>query len=428
MARALGSTVATFLMTLTTALVVTACSRPVDPLGAPCGDDRDCSLGEICSAGTCSAGGVSTCVTDLDCDPGQNEVCNAGICAARNTNTSGDTCTATADCAISEFCNTAVGVCSPLLAGWCRQDGQCGSDTPLCSNAEQGESVPGRCVECLGDSDCSAGVCQAPGICVVDNACPDNASAVVGGTCRCNAGFEDDGAGGCVTTTPTPPDPTDPPPPDPTDPPPPEPTDPPPAGSTGVDCVIESDCYEPLSIDYTCGAAGECICDLTWMDFVCDGDVDAVNCACGTGGASGLNLNAECFDDLDCDGGLACIFSSGAGTFDPGVCKQECTADAECASLGLGCWEDIIDVGVGICADDQQRGETCDASVYSDLLDGDRICDIPATDILDCFANRCEQICNWTGRTGAAITCSGGTTCGTLQFRAEAGTSVAVCQ
>ena len=416
MARALGSTVAS-LSVATTAmamlLVAAGCSRPVEPLAGPCADDRDCLVGEVCSAGTCSVSGVSTCVTDLDCDPAASEVCNAGVCAVRTTAGDGDgACTATATCPVDEFCNTALGLCSPLLAGWCRQDDQCGTATPLCSNRDQGDTVPGRCVECLGDSDCSAGTCQAPGLCVVDDACPANASAVVGGTCRCNAGFEDDGVGGCTAVT-TPVDPVD-------------PVDP----GTGVSCTVESDCYDALSIDYTCDA-GQCICDLSWMDFLCDGDVNAVTCECGTGGGgtSSLNLNATCIDDLDCDVGLSCIFSSAAGPFDLGVCKMECSADAECTSLGLGCWEDIVDVGVGVCADQQQRGESCDVSLYSDLLDGDRICDAPDTDILDCFSNRCEQVCDYTNRDPAnVLTCPTGTICGPMQFRAEAGTSVAVCQ
>ena len=63
------------------------------------------------------------------------------------------------------------------------------------------------------------------------------------------------------------------------------------------------------------------------------------------------------------------------------------------------------------------------------LSRGDKapVCDFSGTAMLDCFDNRCEQVCDWEGRTSAQPTCATGT-CGSLQFRAEAGARVAVCQ
>jgi len=422
---------------VTVLLIAAACGRPIDPVGTPCATDTDCLASEACSAGVCTAGGVTACVTDLDCDPNNDEVCSAGVCApARGSSQGGGgggACTATAECPIDSFCNTAIGACAPLLDGWCRQTTQCPAEAAFCSNVNQGgEAVPGRCVECLADADCNGGTCQAPGVCVEPAAgCPINSSAVVGGGCRCNSGFEDDGAGGCRArqATPTDPGPTDP---DPTDP---DPTDPP---STGESCTDDFDCWFTVSPDYMCGTAGECVCDIGWMESSFGGgcgtgNVDAASCTCrgssgGGGGQSSLNFNAACEEDFDCDADLVCLFGAGAGDFDLGSCKRTCDTDADCASAGLECMEDVLADGSGICATVQTRTEQCETSVYAVDIGSDLMCDGGGTAVLDCFASRCEQVCNWTGRTGAPLPCATGTTCGSLQFRAEAGSSVAVCQ
>ncbi len=414
--------------------VLAACGRPIEPVGAACGDDRDCSLGEICSGGICSAGGIDTCVTDLDCDPSAGEVCNNGICAPASGGPTGEgvTCTQTATCPTDTFCNTALGTCTALLDGWCRLDSQCDASAPHCSNAEQGVSVPGRCVECLSDGDCGGGTCQSPGICVVENACPQNASPVVGGTCRCNAGFIDDGAGGCVSNAPDPvdPDPVDPDPvdPDSVDPDPVDPGPTPTGPGTGQTCAQESDCFETVGIEYTC-EANECVCDVPFLLFFCDA-VDEEICDCaGSSTEPASSLNEDCIDDTDC-GGLSCIYGAGADPdFDFGSCKQRCGSDSDCSSLGLECMEDLLSTSPsGICADVRGLGETCETSIWTADISSDEICDgSDPVDIIDCFSSRCEQVCNWSGRTGTPIQCNTGS-CGTLQFRAEAGTSVAVCQ
>jgi hypothetical protein len=424
-----------------TTIVVVACGRPIDAVGTACGDDRDCSLGEVCSGGICNAGGLETCVTDLDCDPSADEVCNNGICAPSTGGPagSGGACTETASCPIDTFCNTAIGSCTALLDGWCRTDTQCGAASPLCSNAAQGPSVPGRCVECLGDSDCGgSGTCQAPGICVVENACPANASPVVGGTCRCNAGFADDGAGGCAAD-PTDPDPVDPDPTDPTDPTDPDPTDPDPTDpvnpgpspttpGTGQSCAQESDCFETVGFEYTC-EQDECVCDVPFLLFFCDA-VDEQLCDCaGSSTEPTSTLNDDCIDDTDC-GSLSCIYGAGADPdFDFGSCKRRCGSDSDCSSLGLECMEDVLgSAPAGICADVREVGETCETSIWTDDLSSNAICTGSASaDIVDCFSSRCEEVCNWAGKTGGPLACSSGS-CGSLQFRVETGRNVAVCQ
>ena len=411
-------------------LLLAACGRPVTPL---CAATADCDAGSSCSAGVCVVGGLETCTTDLDCNPRNDEICQAGICVAGGdadpNNSGGASCGATADCPTSQFCNTATGVCAPLLEGWCRLDTQC--DAGLCSNRDLGEDFPGRCVECVDSADCGGAACISPGVCEVQApGCPTNSSAVAGGSCRCDPGFSDDGAGGCApNTTATEGEGET------------EPTEgegePEPAEGEGEvepvpadGCVTMGECMESHGFDYTCDTgSGECVCDEAWMQVICDDGYDLVACECGgTSGGGGGNpmANQECFEDADC-GGLSCIFSVPAsGLFDAGYCKEVCDTDADCSG-GLACMDDVFGDGSGICAEVGTNGDTCEASIYQYDIGTDALCDGGATGILDCFSNRCEEVCNWAGKSGPPETCSGGGTCGALQFRAESGSSVAVC-
>ena len=409
-------------------LALAACGRPVTPL---CTDTVDCDAGTTCTGGVCVAGGVGTCTTDLDCDPSNSEICQAGVCTVGSAepNNSGGSCSATAECPTSQFCNTATGVCAALLEGWCRLDSQCTGDATLCSNKVQGEGVPGRCVECIDSADCAGGVaCVAPGVCEEAAAgCPPNSSAQAGGTCRCDPGFRDDGAGNCNAIDggegegegePAPGGEGE--------------GEPPPAGG----CTTMSECMESRGFDYTCDVpSGECVCDEAWMDINCNGDFDAVSCTCGGGGGPGPGpgptptsmANQECFEDADCDG-LSCIFSvPSSGFLDPGYCKQTCSVDTDCGD-GLSCMDDVFSDGSGICAIVGARAQTCEASIYQYDIGTDSLCDGGATGILDCFSSTCEEVCNWEGKTGPPEPCGGGTTCGALTFRAETGTDVAFCE
>jgi hypothetical protein len=412
---------------------LSACGRPVGP--AACGDPRDCAAGESCSAGACVVGGGGgPCTTDLDCDPSQNQICASGTCIVGDGNPQpdgeGGACSATADCPISQFCNTATGVCSALLDGWCRQDSQCGAEAALCSNISQGGSdYPGRCVACLEDSDCDGGTCISPGVCQRDSGCGANATAVAGGGCRCNPGFVDDGTGDCVADVaaegegedeePVPTEGEG------------EDEDPIPtegegeADPVGESCEISDECFERHDINWTCEDS-QCICDEPWLDFICDGayDLDACDCTAGGGGTGGgaSTANDPCLDDTDC-GALSCIF----GAEDVGACKELCNTDGDCSG-GLECMDGVLSGDQsGICADVRNPCQTCDASIYSGDIATDSICDGGTLGILDCFAGRCEQVCDWEGNTGAEEDCDAGF-CGDLEFRSEVGGDVAVCE
>jgi len=408
-----GSIVTAFAALLV--IVASACGRPVG--AAACTDPRDCASGEACTAGICTVGGVTSCITDLDCDLASGNVCSQGACIPKTDVVGGGSCSATADCAITEFCNTATGVCAGLLAGWCRQDSQCTGETGLCSNVTQGGSdFPGRCVACIDDADCEAGTCLA-NTCQQDGGCQANASPVIGGTCRCDAGFLENGAGDCVPSQADSGEGEG------------EGEGEPAEGegegegepvSPGETCASASECFELYDINWTC-EANECICDEPWLDSICDGDFNLESCACGGGGGVST-ANDACFDDTDC-GSLSCIYGSNTIL---GACKSICSTNSDCTG-GLSCMADLFVDGTGICADVRDRGQTCGASIYSEDIGIDSLCDAGSADILDCFSGRCEQVCDWSSNTGAELDCGSGT-CGSLVFRPESSSSVAVCQ
>lgn len=286
---------------LTVGLALMAgCSRPVvPPAGAGCSDARDCSAGQACAAGICSVGGTVSCITDLDCSVDGSQICSAGLCAAAAVSSSG--CTTTAECTIEDFCNTATGLCSPLLENWCRTDDQCRTSAPVCSNRPQGENAPGRCQECLAASDCSAGEsCNAAGVCQGANACPANATADGAGNCKCNVGFADNGSGGCEATSgsggavepvgegegegePTTPSEGE--------------GEGEGEGDFGGSCSEDFECWQASGNDNTmCGTNDQCVCDELFLFLVCD-SYDPVACAC-VDNCEGLDYQGECQGDV----------------------------------------------------------------------------------------------------------------------------------
>ena len=273
------------------------CSRPLPvPGGTSCTDIRDCVQGQICSVGTCVAEGVTGCITDLDCSVDGSQLCNAGICVTAGANTNNSSCTSTSECAIDTFCNTATGLCAPLLDNWCRVDDQCRSTSPVCSNKETGSATPGRCLQCLTATDCEAGAtCNPAGVCISDGACPANATAIGDGTCRCNIGFVDNGAGGCAATSTGegegegegegggegegegegPITPVD----------------------FGGSCSNDFQCWDRSGNSDTFCDEGQCACDEFWLFLTCDLDYDTTSCTC-VDQCGGLDYVGECVGDV----------------------------------------------------------------------------------------------------------------------------------
>lgn len=150
-------------------------------------DDSDAS-NPICVA----------CEVAADCGATSNDctlfACNAGVCDEEAVS-NGSSCTSDgAFCTGAETCQI----------GACQSAGDpCRSGAPLC------DEIADVCVECEADADCddsvacngdelcSAGVCQTGSTVVCD------ANEVCGepsGTCACQPGFVDDGAGTCVAS------------------------------------------------------------------------------------------------------------------------------------------------------------------------------------------------------------------------------------
>src|SRR5690606_35014120 len=140
---------------------LSGCSHEAAPSG--CMQDTDCfGVDEVCVQGSCAVLEQQGCQSDLDCNTNAGEACLDGICTPNGQPATG--CTSTRECPINSYCNTATSQCQPLLEGWCREAAQCGGSQALCSATTT--DVPGRCVECLRDSDCGAGgTCVNPGVC-----------------------------------------------------------------------------------------------------------------------------------------------------------------------------------------------------------------------------------------------------------------------
>lgn len=452
-------------------LLGSACTRKVG--NDRCSSDRDCGSGEACDTETNACVPEDElargCATDTDCDVSVGEICLNGGCAAGGAPAGGG-CTVTADCPIDQFCNSATSACQPLLSGWCRDATQCGAGAPVCS--AQSTAAPGRCVECLSTSDCGGAECVSPGICDGDNTvdpgpgpgtdpepepdpitCPPNASPS-GVRCICDAGFVDDGTGGCMEDDGT----TDPgadgdvceeygwygdgvcddfcPQPDTadcsgTDP----GTDPGTNPGGGASCVEPEDCWAE-SIDYTCGAGGQCECDVAWMYFfVCDvdQDVDPASCTCTSGASSARAENESCIESgqmMECSTGLECIYATdSAGDPSYGSCKQVCQSNSQCGT-GRQCALGFLSNGDGICG----RPKTVDQTGCTFWDQGDTFCydqNAPtgADDaFLECMDTRCEFLCDYEGNTGGAFQCPGTQTCGPMRSMSGFDVDVAYCE
>jgi hypothetical protein len=151
-----------------------ACGGSAGP--CPCTATADCSSGQACLAGACTAA-ANTCKFSSECDAGK--ICADGQCLA--------SCES-APCAANFTCDK--GVCQPNPGGGptCTTDQQCGGDTPQC--------VGGECAKaCSGDAECGGGKFCDQGACVDDTRphpnCTDDSQC--GGTSatpkKCLGGF-----------------------------------------------------------------------------------------------------------------------------------------------------------------------------------------------------------------------------------------------
>ncbi len=222
-------------------LLVTACDS--GSTGAPCTENSDCGVGEMCQAGVCVPESIE-CLSNDDCH--RCDMCQSGQCVAR-----GDVCECSEDepeCWDGYVCDTEQGICVVDEGGQDCVDGECpctdgecppcyycskATDTckvqlcdPECTNSEElgmlpcydqkehkgepdtcavctiREGRPNECVapQCESDEDCSCRVCpdgDPPAVCTSTKECVCRKPC--GGVCP----GEEEGIGGCCLPTDT---------------------------------------------------------------------------------------------------------------------------------------------------------------------------------------------------------------------------------
>jgi iron(II)-dependent oxidoreductase len=138
------------------------CQVSQKPDNAKCSDGVDCTIGDVCTAGSCSAGtNVCTCDSNDDC-PDDNDLCNgvpfcdksAAPFACKTNPATVVTCTPGGVGCVITACDKHTGKCGPA-AGDCDDKNPCTVDacdvqTGQCSHADLVDASP-----------CSGGVCVA---------------------------------------------------------------------------------------------------------------------------------------------------------------------------------------------------------------------------------------------------------------------------
>ena len=177
-----------------------------------CSDSVPCAKGEVCKSGLCAAptvdpGPKKDCTTKADCADG---TCVAGVCKACGGSAGPCPCTAAADCSsgqacVAGSCTAAANTCkfsSECEAGKICADGQCLSSceaTPCAAGftCDKGACEPptgGTPQTCTGDAECGGGKFCDQGACVIDTRpkpnCTDDTQCGGGATPKkCVGGF-----------------------------------------------------------------------------------------------------------------------------------------------------------------------------------------------------------------------------------------------
>jgi len=317
---------------------------------APCDDGNDCTAGDHCQDGVCTAGeyvpgGECGCITDEHCPDDMNlcngvPACQGGVCQTPAETVVVCNDEVPTDC-LEPTCNPANGLCQNVSV-------QAGSPCTDQTGCHTGTCLGGICsltdyADCAVDEDCpddddpcnGAPMCDAC-VCVPDPAtlpdCDDDNP--------CTADFCDLVSGDCLHEW-----------------------------AEGC-CVEDEDC-----LGDTC-VAGECVegCgEITW-EGLCDGDV-----------------LFWCEDDelkkKDCsESGLECLWDEEGG--------DHACMEGECSCLGRECGDDSCSGSCGEC----KTGEVC----------------TPAGQCVDegtCIPDCADRECGDDGCEGSCGECGGGETC-----------------
>ena len=362
--------------------------------GAPCdADNNPCTVGDACSAKSCTPGPLKTC---SDGNPCTQDACDTktGKCVNAAAPNEGDPCDADlSGCTVGDTCKA--GVCSKGVALPCDDKNACTSDT--CHPLE-------GCKHSVNAKPCEDGNgCTLVDACADGKCKPGNLKSCIDGD-KCTLDKCDPQTGECVFEA---------------------------IGGCSSKCVKVGDCDDAnpctadLCEDGLCvGKPNAAACD--------DGDICSTVDACQGGNCIG-KATKNCSDGNDCTvdscepkGGCAHVQASGGCDADANGCTLDICAGGKC---GQGankscddnspCTTDSCDAKTGDCVHDGQGhdGAACDAdgSVCSkaDACAGGKCVKGALLDCDDgnpCTADACDPVkgCQQAKQSGA---CDDGDLC-----------------
>jgi len=375
------------------------CINTLAPDGVPCDDGAYCSLGEICSGGTCTGGLARNCsdgnpctadscddeadsclneaVSDgTACDDGAyctaGETCTAGVCAggAPIDCTDGNVCT-------SDVCDESIDSCvnPPLVDGTPCDDGAFCTVGDVCAG---GSCVGATARDCSDGDQCSSDACDDNLDECVHNAVPDGTICNDGQFCT----IAETCTGGVCT------------------------------GGQARDCSDGNPCTIDNCNDSgdTCDHANEAngtLCD--------DGLYCTLGDSCTNGVCAGTARNCDdgdvCTLDSCDEDGDACVGDSaamnGAGCDDGQYCTVgdtcsggTCTGSPNQCDDGNACTADSCDEGSNQCLNTAVAdGAGCDDGQYctvGDVCTGGTCSGSPrdCSDASVCTADSCNEVAN----------------------------------
>ncbi len=398
---------------LLASLAAGACSRSPTP-GGPCQSTRNCVAGEVCVAGTCTAGSKTGCDTDDECMVGQ--WCDQADRQCKTIEAGDSGVPPTKDAGLTDT--------GTSTTSGCTRDDQCGgapANICMANQCVKGCNQPGGLI-CTGGTQCDAatGHCAGTnGSCTLDAECVPgppsqiciNQECVLGcgaDPTRCAPGTEvcDTNTGRCVPA--------------------PEP------------CADDTGCHPPMTVCEStqcvpgCGSTGGIQC--TGATPMCDPAsgrcLPPPSCQLDSQctGANEICVNNVCLLRCDQAGGLDC----GAGVCNPndGRClpgdlplgDQTCIFDEQCAAgicLGL-----TIDTqSIQVCTNPCGASSQCPLDYSCIAVSGMGFClsenvftppatfDTPAGGACSTTVNTCQSFwCN-TGTNQCIETCSRDSDC-----------------
>ncbi|MFT5431016.1 MAG: hypothetical protein ACI9OJ_001695, partial [Myxococcota bacterium] len=260
--------------------------------GAACQPVGACWSQGFCNGGTCN--GIPK-VCD-DGNPCTSDACDQ-VAGCFSQPVSGGSCNDGSACTESDSC--ANGVCSGVLAVACNDQNPCTADaceptTGACASIPQ----PGTCNDgdsCTKNDACYSGGCSGEPVTCNDG---DNCTldACTAGTCQ-NAPVDCDDGNPCTTDVCSQNDGCT-------------------SSTSGLGCVVASDCPASACSTFTCNDCGECVANAVVCD---DGNLCTAGSCSEPGGCAFSPLNGSCDDGDSCTDDDVC--SGGSCTGGVNICE-----------------------------------------------------------------------------------------------------------